>query len=276
MTAGLFGTAARRFAAAALLAAVSTAACREFHPEQLQATASDQWVRSYDLAPGGEVQVVNANGNIIVERGAGEKVEVTAERVVKAATDQIAEGVLPRVTIREDIAGEKIVLQTESLTGLVLGVSISVNYRVAVPAGTRVRMRSSNGNVEFLELDANAVGSSENGNIVAKGMSRGVEARTVNGNVTVDLVSFEHDPVDLRTTNGRVDLTVPANINAALIANTTNGGVEMTGLAFEPTEGSGPAPERNSRRRIRGRLNAGGSPIELNSVNGGIRLHARE
>jgi hypothetical protein len=69
---------------------------------------------------------------------------------------------------------------------------------------------------------------------------------------------------------------VPANINAALIANTTNGGVEMTGLAFEPTEGSGPAPERNSRRRIRGRLNAGGSPIELNSVNGGIRLHARE
>jgi hypothetical protein len=52
--------------------------------------------------------------------------------------------------------------------------------------------------------------------------------------------------------------------------------VEITGLTFEPSEGSGPAPERNNRRRVRGRLNAGGSPIELNSVNGGVRLHARE
>jgi hypothetical protein len=50
----------------------------------------------------------------------------------------------------------------------------------------------------------------------------------------------------------------------------------MSGLAFEATEGSGATPERNNRRRVRGRLNAGGSPIELNSVNGGIKIRPRE
>ena len=48
-----------------------------------------------------------------------------------------------------------------------------------------------------------------------------------------------------------------------------NGSADFTGLKFE-TYGE------TSRRRTRGRINDGGAPITLNTVNGNIRVHPRQ
>lgn len=260
----------------AVIATAVSAGCREFRGDALQASASDQWTRSYDVAPDSQFQVITANGSVTFERGSGPKVEVTADRTVKAASESTAKDVLGRVSIREDITPEKTVLQTESLSGLIIGVDITVNYHVLVPPGVRTWGRTINGNITLNALDAPAVASLENGNVTATNVSRGIEVRAVNGNVTASLATFAGESVDLRTTNGTIDLTIPPDVSASLIANTTNGSVDISpDLKWEPTDENAPVRERARRSRVRGKFNAGGPPIELNSVNGGIRVRPK-
>ena len=92
-----------------------------------------------------------------------------------------------------------------------------------------------------------------------------MDARSVNKGVTVSLAAFGRDPVDLRAVNGSVDLTVPSDVDASLEANYTNGSFDINDLMFEPLG-------EQTRRRARGRLNAGGAPITITTVNGNIKV----
>jgi len=69
------------------------------------------------------------------------------------------------------------------------------------------------------------------------------------------------------TVNGAVMLAVPDTAKADLSATCVNGGIIVTGLNLETAE--------QSRRRVTGKINGGGTPIELRTTNGGIRLRAR-
>jgi DUF4097 and DUF4098 domain-containing protein YvlB len=100
------------------------------------------------------------------------------------------------------------------------------------------------------------------------GHSGGLEVRAVNGDVTVDLAALGSNPIDLRSTNGSVTLTIPKDANAYLLANFTNGKVDMQDITYEPVG-------EQTRRRMRGRINAGGTPIELTTVNGNIGIRSR-
>ena len=46
----------------------------------------------------------------------------------------------------------------------------------------------------------------------------GLEARTINGAVRIDLSALGSDPVDMRTTNGAVELSLPRAANGAVDA----------------------------------------------------------
>lgn len=264
---------ANRAAAGSLQAALAAAVvllgagCQVTRSGPLDARAADEWTRSYDLAPGGEVQVVGAVGSVDIQ-GGGARVEVRAERVARASNDATARDVLPRIRIREDITPDKIVLQTEGLGGIVIGVEVEVNYHITVPPKTRLRVRTANGPVTIVNVDGQVIASSANGAIVGRHLSGGVEARAVNQSVTLDFAAFGQDPVDVRATNGRIEISVPSDIDANLQVNCTNGKIDVQDLAFE-------ALGEQTSRRVRGRLNKGGTPIELTAVNGDVRVRPR-
>ncbi len=111
------------------------------------------------------------------------------------------------------------------------------------------------------------VASTTNGSITGSGLSGGVEARSTNGNITVGLTAVSMNPVELRATNGAIALTLPPTADANIDASCTNGSIEVQGLALERTG-------EQSERRTRGRLNAGGAPVQLSSTNGSIRISA--
>jgi DUF4097 and DUF4098 domain-containing protein YvlB len=110
--------------------------------------------------------------------------------------------------------------------------------------------------------------SSTNGEVIGRNLRGGVDARSVNKGVTMGLAAVGRDPVDLRATNGSVDLTVPADVNANLEANYTNGSLDLKDLVYEPIG-------EQTRRRARGRLNEGGTPITITTVNGNIRVRPK-
>jgi putative adhesin len=256
-------------AIAALASAASLTGCqldRTGQPPKF--AASDEWTRSYPLSAGGQVQVVNGNGTIDIRGGNEERVEVRAERVGRAPTEQAARDLVPRIEIREDNTAERVLLQTQGLSGIVIGVEVSVNYHLTVPAAAEVRARSANGEVHVTGLSGRVVISSANGQVIGANLSGGVDARSVNGNVTLDLAALGHDPVQVRATNGSVELSLPAAADANITATYNNGKIDTGNLKLELLG-------EQTRRRLLGRLNAGGAPIEIAAVNGNITLRAR-
>ena len=64
--------------------------------------AQDEWTRSYQIDPGGQLEIINVNGRITAEAGDGPEVEVKAERVARATTDEAARELLAKLDMREE------------------------------------------------------------------------------------------------------------------------------------------------------------------------------
>jgi hypothetical protein len=239
----------------------------------MSARASDEWTRSYPLGSGGRVVIFNRNGGIDLQGVDASTVEVRAERVTHATTEKTARELLPRIAIAEDVKPDLVSVRTEGIEGILVGVSFEVVYHVKVPRWANVRLQTSNGDLSVIDVTGRVVANTGSGDIKADNLGGGLETRTVNGSTTVDLRSIGVDPVSIRATNGAVRLTLPAASNANLVASSANGTVSMDGVAFEPT--GEPVPERGRGRRVRGRLNRGGTSIELQTVNGNIVISAR-
>jgi hypothetical protein len=235
----------------------------------LTARATDEWTRTYPLAEGGEVRIVNTNGRIEIEGVDGSNVEVRAERIARGATEAAAKDLLPRIVIREEIKPDRVSFQTERMSGIMIGVSFEVRYHVRAPKNAVVNVTNTNGAVVLTGLSGSVSAHTTNGGVNGKGLTGGIDARSTNGGVSIDMASLGKDKVSLRTTNGGVTLTLPETAKADLSASCTNGGINVSALDnLEVTE--------TSRRRLEGRLNGGGTEIELRTTNGGIRVRARE
>jgi Putative adhesin len=262
----------RRLAARGLLgpllsSALLLAGC-DMSIGHLTGRATDEWTRRYPLSPGGEIRIVNTNGKIDVEPADGADVEIRAERIARAATDAGARELLPRITIKEDISPDRVSVQTERMSGIMIGAAFEVRYHVRAPKNAFVNVANTNGQVALTRLDGKVTARTTNGAVTAKELTGGVEARSTNGTVNIDLASVGSEPISARTTNGAVVLSLPQNARADVSASWTNGGINVAPeLKVEETE--------KSRRRFEGRMNGGGTSIELQTTNGGIRLRPR-
>ena len=258
----------RRAAVFVLPLAVALAGC-DVSLGNLTARATEEWTHTYPLTAGGEVRIVNTNGRIDVEGVDGSTVEVRAERIARGATDSAARELLPRIVIKEDIKPDRITLETERMNGIMIGAGFEVRYHVRAPKNAVVNVTNTNGQVVVNALAGKVVASTTNGAVKGTNLTGGVDGRTTNGSVSIEMASVGPDPVSLETTNGSVTLMLPEKAKATVSASVTNGGITVGALDnFEVTE--------KSRRRLEGRLNGGGTPVELRTTNGGIRLRSRD
>jgi hypothetical protein len=258
----------RRVAVFVLPLAVALAGC-DVSLGNLTARATEEWTHTYPLTAGGEVRIVNTNGRIDVEGVDGSTVEVRAERIARGATDSAARELLPRIVIKEDIKPDRITLETERMNGIMIGAGFEVRYHVRAPKNAVVNVTNTNGQVVVNALAGKVVASTTNGAVKGTNLTGGVDGRTTNGSVSIEMASVGPDPVSLETTNGSVTLMLPEKAKATVSASVTNGGITVGALDnFEVTE--------KSRRRLEGRLNGGGTPVELRTTHGGIRLRSRD
>ena len=246
---------------------IALAAC-DMHMGNLTGRAADEWTHTYPLTEGGEVRVANTNGKVDVEGVDGSTVEIRAERIAKAATDTGARELLPRIVIKEDSKPDRVSVETERMSGIMIGASFEVRYHVRAPKHAIVNVTNSNGVITVTALAGRVVAHTTNGGVIGKELSGGIDARSTNGTVNIDLISIGAERISLSTTNGGVSLALPQSAKADLSASCTNGGISVSGLDhFEVSE--------QSRRRVEGRLNGGGTSIDLRTTNGGIRVRSR-
>jgi hypothetical protein len=248
--------------------AVALAGC-DVSLGHLSARATDEWTHTYPLTAGGEVRIVNTNGRIDVEGVDGSTLEIRAERIARGATDDAAKELLPRIIIKEDAKPDRVSLETERMSGIMIGASFEVRYHVRAPKNALINITNTNGLVNVTGISGKVAAHTTNGGVRGISLSGGVDASATNGGVSIDMASVGPDKIALETTNGGVTLALPDKAKATVTATCTNGGISVGSIDnFEVTE--------KSRRRLEGKLNGGGTEVELSTTNGGVRLRSHD
>ena len=232
--------------------------------------ASDEWVRAYDIKPGGQLEIVNTNGQIHASPATGSQVEVRAIREARAGSEEASRALLQKYEMREEVAPDRVVIEAPEAQGRggFGRTQLTVRYEVRVPPGLKMRLKTQNGEVRLDDISGDRIeATTTNGGITGRGVSGAVEAQTVNGGITMDLAAVTGDS-RLTTVNGGIVLTLAPGVNANLEATVVNGGVQVRdGLQLTADE--------QSRQRVAGRLGNGGPRIVVQTTNGGVRLGAR-
>jgi DUF4097 and DUF4098 domain-containing protein YvlB len=231
------------------------------------AEARDQWTRSYPISATGSLTIRTGNGIINVEAGDRATIEVTAERIAKASTDEAAKEQLALFEIKEDVTADRVVIDSAPQGGITINVSRRVNYTVRVPAGINVTLESSNGEIVARGIAGAFSASSSNGRIRGEGLRGSIKASTTNGVIELGLDAVGPDGIKAETTNGMITVDLPANANADLSARVTNGEISHDGLNVTVIE--------SSRRRLDGRVGTGGPLLSLETTNGAVRVRGK-
>jgi hypothetical protein len=260
-------TAATTLVAAATLAAACdiNVGNGDFNVGIAQGKAQDEWTRSYDVKPGGKIEIININGRIDAQPSDSGRFEVRAERIAKARTDDSARAVLERLDILETASADGVKIETKPRERLSMGQQQEVRYHLKVPSGVALDLQTVNGGVEVRDVDSTLVATTTNGGVTARDVTGRIEATATNGGITLDLTSVHASGIKAETVNGGVQLRLPEGAKADISARCVNGGIAVGDLKLE-------AVGERSRRRLDARLNGGGPKIEIETTNGGIRI----
>lgn len=229
--------------------------------------AQDSWTRSYAITPGGRLELINVNGRISAEPSSGTAVELVGERVARAATDEGARELLGKVEMREETGDSRV--RVEVRAPRTFGISaLEVRWTVKVPKGVVVDLRNVNGRIDLSGLDGEVHARTVNGGVEGRGLAvTTLEASTTNGGVDIEVTSplAGEGHLTLDSVNGGVALALHEASRASVTARVTNGGIAVTGLELQRTG-------EQTRRRVEGTLNGGGTRVTLETTNGGARL----
>ena len=233
--------------------------------------ATDEWVRTYDIKPGGRLDIINVNGQIEASPSSGTQVEVRAVREARAGSEQASRELLQKAEMRENVTPDGVTIQAPEDRERGRGFrrpQLTIRYDVRIPKGLNVMLKTQNGEVRLENIESPRIEvASTNGGISGRGLAGAVEASTVNGGIQMDLQSVTGE-TRMVTVNGGVMLSVAPGVNADLEATVVNGGVSVQdGLPLSGDE--------RSRQRVSGRIGSGGPRLIVQTTNGGVRVGLR-
>ena len=213
---------------------------------------------TYPLAAGGEVQIVNTNGRIEVEgvrrldgRSPGRADRPRRDRRRRAQSCCRAS---PSTKTSRPTASS---IETERLSGIMIGVELRSALSRA-RAEERARQRRQHQRRGHRRPRSTARSSRTRPTAASRhGTER--RRRSARRPTAASRSSSRRsatDPIDCGRPTAASTLTLPATAKATVSASCTNGGISVGSTGnFEVSE--------QSRRHLEGRLNGGGTPIEL-------------
>lgn len=252
------------------------------------ALAAPAWAQSSDfhwsgsVAQGKTLEIKGVNGEIRAELASGNQIEVHAtKRARRSNPDSVSVQTVQEdgnVTIcavyptpdrwsrnrrnnsgpNECVVGEGGRMNTDNN-------DVVVDFVVKVPSGVRFIGRTVNGSVNAQGLRSEAHVSTVNGRIDLSTTGLG-SADTVNGSIDAAIGAANWTGrLEFNTVNGSITLRMPKDASTNLHARMLNGGFETDFPLMVQSMG-----RRN--RRVDGVIGSGGRDLDLETVNGSIRL----
>ncbi len=159
------------------------------------------------------------------------------------------------------------------------GYVVKMDFVLHVPSNVDVNVKTVNeGRVIVRNVSGNFIARNVNGDIELDGMAGSGTAHTVNGPVKVTFRENPRENSSFRSVNGNIDLFFARGLSADFRFKTFNGGVYSD---FPVTTMPVHAPQEEHHgtkvvfrtdRFTAGRVNAGGPEIQIENLNGDIRI----
>lgn len=129
-----------------------------------------------------------------------------------------------------------------------------------------IRIKTGDGNVELREVDGNLSVDTGDGNVRLQGRFDALEVHTGDGNVVTEVAEGSRMAASwsVRTGDGNVEMRLPENFSADLSLRTGDGRITFD----MPVQVSGSL----SRSSVHGKLNNGGSTLDVHTGDGSIHL----
>jgi hypothetical protein len=236
------------------------------------ATRQERWSWKGRIAAGRTIAIHGINGDVSAEPASGTEVEVLADKHGRRnEPEEIRMEVVEHdggVTICALYPSSRSREATCSSEGMqhsnVRNNDVQVDFVVRVPRGVHFEGNTVNGDVEAMNLDGDVDVSTVNGG--ARLETNGGEARasSVNGGVTAVVRALGERGLKFSTVNGGITVTLPAGLSVDLDAETVNGSI----TSDFPISVQG----RMTPRKLAGRIGQGGRMLDLETVNGSIRI----
>jgi len=233
---------------------------RNFRVEQ-----RDSETKTLQLGANGSLELKNVSGNITVTAGSGRDTTVQIVRLSKGRTEADAKLGLDRVKVQVDARGDRATVDATYPNENRPPYSVSVDYTVTAPAGTRLTVRSISGNTVVKVItgdvaadvvsggirisDAGSVSSattiSGDVQITNASVKGSMNVSTVSGTMTLDQIKCQRlsgsvisgevhakdvacDNAELKSLSGSVDYTGPLTKNGRYELQTHSGNVHVT------------------------------------------------
>ena len=247
--------------------------------------------KSFTLPAAGHksLEIDNVWGSIEVVADTTDKVELTVARTNQAESKEKLERARKEVTL--DVTQEEGALKLY-VNGPFRcqcddcrhsrddeGYRVKMDFKVHVPRDIDIKVKTVNeGRVKVSNVNGSFVVRNVNGDIEMDNMAGSGTARTVNGPV---IVSFRQNPrenSEFKTVNGNVELRFAHDLSADFSFKTFNGGIysdfPVTALPVHAiqAEHKGGKVVYRADRFTGARVNAGGPEIQVENLNGDIRI----
>jgi len=149
------------------------------------ASQTDKETRTFEIGAGGEFDLDNLSGDIRIVPGSGRTITIEISRHSRGRTENDAKAGLARVRVETTHRGERATARTVYPNERQSNYSVSVDYVVTAPAGTRITAKTVSGDVVIGAFTGDLTVNSTSGDVRVNGATRVLLAKTVSGDVTL-------------------------------------------------------------------------------------------
>jgi hypothetical protein len=204
---------------------------------------------------------VEHSGNSLVVRGIQEPEDRRHQNI------QVNHQVILKLPRRIDLTVNSISghLKAGDVDGEIKVTSISGNASVG-NVGGKLYVKSISGSLDAGEIGADARVNSISGNVRLNQVNGSVDVTSVSGTLNARLVNLSPQGIHIKSVSGSVEIGFSSDVNADFSAEGVSGQVYLDVPNVVRDAETTRAPN------VRARIGAGGTPIEISSVSGNIRV----
>lgn len=233
----------------------------------LSATAevTDTIEKNFEFNQQGKISLSNINGDVSIT--ACDCSEVSFKAIIKASDQENRD----KISVEIDQTNNKLKVETrykKSQSRSWNNNYSKVDYILSVPNAVNFRKISLvNGDLTISGVSGSLNASLVNGELESDGLTANTRVDMVNGDMTVKFVNLDNAKnIFLKSVNGDISVYLPDDANADLNAETVSGQISND-FGIEVIKG------KYVGRTMRGEIGSGDVSIDMDNVNGRIRVN---
>ena len=194
-------------------------------PVLVRAAMEETLQKQFDVKPGGRLVIEADRGSIDLTTGDTDKVEIAVHRKVGRGNQAKGTELLERHEVTFESVDSTVTVRARSKGGLSgwrnSWSNFQVNYRVTLPKGFNVDLKTAGGNISVPDLTGEVRAQTSGGSVRLGHIDGPVWGKTSGGNIHVESAT---SAIEVRTSGGGIRV---GEARSSLIASTSGGNIEI-------------------------------------------------